>query len=165
MNLPVQFLIAMLSIWLNRRQQLVVDYLREENRLLREQLGGRRIRWTDKQRRRLAEKGKALGRAALMELATIVTSDTILRWYRDLVAAKYDGIAKRGPGRPRVANEIPDLILKMARENPAGATREFEELYAILAAKSVGARSSEFLSSTDWIQRQSEASARLGIPS
>ncbi len=108
---------------MNRWQQHI-DYLKEENWLLREQVRGRRLRWTNEQRRRLAEKGKARGRAALMELAKVVTLDTILRWYRNLVAAKHDGTAKRGPGRPRVANGIPDLLLTMARENPGwGHTR------------------------------------------
>ncbi len=86
MNLPVQFLSAMLSDWMNRLQHLVIDYMKEGNRLLREQLRGRLLRWTDAQRRRLAEKGKVLGRAALMELATIVKPDTIFRWHRDLRA-------------------------------------------------------------------------------
>ncbi len=94
-------------------------------------------------------KAKALGRAALMELATVVTPETILRWYRNLIAAEYDGTAKRGPGRPRVDNEIPGLILKMARETPAWATQEYEDLCAILATKSVGARSSYLILDRD----------------
>ncbi len=122
--MPVQFLVAFLSIWLNRRQQVVIEYLKEENRVLREQLADKRLRFTDAQRKRLAEKGRALGRAALMQLATIATPDTILRWYRNLVAAKYDGTVKRGLGRPRAVIVITDLILKMGRENPGwGYTR------------------------------------------
>jgi hypothetical protein len=66
------------SGWMNHRQQLVIDYLREENRVLREQLGGRRARLDDNQRRRVAVKAKALGRRALAEIATIVTPETLL---------------------------------------------------------------------------------------
>ncbi len=82
--------------WLNRQQQDLIDYLREENRILREQLGRRRLRFTDGQRRRLAARGKVLGRNALSGVAGIVTPDTILRWYRRLIAKKYDGSAHRG---------------------------------------------------------------------
>jgi hypothetical protein len=78
----------------------MVEYLVEENRVLGEQLAGQRLRLTDAQRRRLAVKGRAIGRKALGEVASIVTPGTILRWYRELVARKYDGSAKRGPGRP-----------------------------------------------------------------
>ncbi len=98
------FLLPTFAGWVNRRQQEVVDYLMEENRVLREQLDrqlrGGRIRFTDDQRRRLAAKGKLLGRKLLHEYACLVTPDTILRWYRKLVARKYDGSARRGPGRP-----------------------------------------------------------------
>ena len=59
----------------------VVEYLQEENRVLREQLGDRRLRFTDAQRRRLAAKGRALGRRVLNQLGGLVTPDTILRWY------------------------------------------------------------------------------------
>jgi hypothetical protein len=65
---------------------LVIDYLREENRVLREQLGGRRVRLDDDQRRRLAVKAKALGRKVLAEIGTIVTSETLLAWHRKLIA-------------------------------------------------------------------------------
>ena len=58
-----------------------------------------------------------LGRKALQEVATIATPDTILRWYRELVAAKYDGSKKRGPGRPKKAAEIVRLLLEMATRN------------------------------------------------
>ena len=67
---------------MNQRQLLVIDYLREENRVLREQLGGRRLRLDDNQRRRLAAKAKGLGRRMLAEVATIVTPETLLAWHR-----------------------------------------------------------------------------------
>ena len=102
LHLPfaLQFLVVIASGWVNRRQQLAIEYLLEENRVLREQLGSRRLRLTDAQRRRLAVRGKALGRKALDELAGLVTPATILRWYRTLVARKYDGSKSRGIGRP-----------------------------------------------------------------
>ena len=110
--------------WVSRRQQAVIDYLLEENKVLRELHGGRRLRLTDAQRRRLARKGKVLGRKALSEVCGIVTPDTILRWYRKLVAAKYDGSAKRAPGRPKTRQELRDLVLRMAKDNPRwGYTR------------------------------------------
>jgi putative transposase len=87
MNPHLQFLLVMLAGWVNRHQQTVIEYLRAENQGLREQLGKGRLRWTDEQRRRLAEKAKAVGRSALSELGAIVTPDTLLRWYRNLVAA------------------------------------------------------------------------------
>jgi len=103
--------------WMNQRQLQVIDYLREENRVLREQLGERRLRFTDDQRRRLAAKAKGLGRKLLREIATIVTPETLLAWHRKLIAQKYDGSAKRGPGRPRTADEIETLVVRMAEEN------------------------------------------------
>ena len=82
----LQFLLLVFSGWVNREQQAVIAYLREENSVLREQLGGKRLRFTDAQRRRLAVKGKALGRKLLAGIAGVATPDTILRWYRGLVA-------------------------------------------------------------------------------
>ncbi|MFH2008205.1 MAG: hypothetical protein ABI333_16600, partial [bacterium] len=120
----VQFLLLTFAGWVNRKQQEVIDYLLEENRVLREQLGGRRLRLTNDQRRRLAAKGKLLGRAALRKFAGIVTPDTILRWYRQLIAKKYDGSKRRGPGRPRTQKDIADLVITMAKANPKwGYTR------------------------------------------
>ena len=85
----LHFLLLLFSGWVNRHQLKVIDYLLDENRVLREQLGGRRLRLNDDQRRRLAVKGKALGRKVLREVAGIVTPDTILRWYGKLVANSY----------------------------------------------------------------------------
>ena len=100
---------------MNHRQLLIIDYLREENRVLREQLGGRRVRLNDNQRRRLAVKAKALGRKVLAEVATIVTPETLLAWHRKLIAQKYDGSGCRAPGRPRTAGEIEALVVRMAK--------------------------------------------------
>jgi hypothetical protein len=92
---PLQFSLLVFAGWVNRRQVDVVEYLQDENRILREQLGGRRLRFTDAQRRRLAAKGRAIGRRALEQLAGLVTPDTILRWHRELIAKKYDGSSRR----------------------------------------------------------------------
>jgi transposase InsO family protein len=113
---PWQLLVAVLAGWINEHQQAAIDYLREENRVLKEQLGGKRLRLTDDQRRRLAAKGKALGRRALKEIASIVTPDTILRWHRQLIAQKWTH-KRRSPGRPRTMREIADLAVRMACEN------------------------------------------------
>jgi putative transposase len=83
---PLKFLILMFGGWISRRQLDVIEYLREENRVLKERLGGKRLRFTDAERRRLARRAQALGRKVLNELDTLVTPDTLLRWYRDLVA-------------------------------------------------------------------------------
>jgi putative transposase len=122
--LPFQLVLLMFAGWVNRHQLDVIDYLQEENRLLKERLGGRRIRFTDVERRRLARKAQALGRKKLKEIETLVTPDTLLRWYRKLVALKWNYSHRRGPGRPRVMASITDLVVKMALENPSwGYTR------------------------------------------
>ena len=116
-------LLVALVGWLEREQRDVIDFLREENRALKAQLRGRRIRLTDDQRRRLAVLGHQIGRRALRHVATLVTPDTILRWHRELVAQKWT-CRKRRPGRPSVHREIRELVLRMASENPGwGYTR------------------------------------------
>src|SRR5438067_3124217 len=95
---PFQFVLVAVAGWMNQRQQQTIEYLREENRVLREQLGDRRVRFNDDQRRRLAVRAKGLGSKLLAEVATLVTPDTLLAWHRKLIAQKYDGDNKRGPG-------------------------------------------------------------------
>jgi putative transposase len=114
---PFRFLLIAVAGWMNQRQLQAIDYLREENRVLREQLGQRRLRLNDGQRRRLAAKAKGLGRKLLAEVATIVTPETLLAWHRKLIAEKYDGSANRGPGRPRTAGDIETLMVRLAEEN------------------------------------------------
>jgi len=117
LNTSLQMMLVALAGWANEQQLAAIEYLKEENRVLREQLGRKRLRFTDDQRRRLAAKGKVLGRRVLRKLGTIVGPDTILRWYRRLVARKYDGSGKRRPGRPRVMDVIRALAVRMgARE-------------------------------------------------
>jgi hypothetical protein len=76
-----RFVLIGVAGWMNQRQLQMMDYLREENRVLREQLGGRRVRLNDDQPRRLAAKAKGLGRKLLAEVATIVTPETLLAWH------------------------------------------------------------------------------------
>jgi hypothetical protein len=128
--LLLQFVVWTLAGWIQRGQQSRIDYLVEENRVLREQMGKRRVRLTDDQRRRLAMRAKALGRAALRDVAGMVTPDTLLRWYRNLVARKYDGSQSRTTGRPSTAAAIAKLVVRMATENPGwGYTRIRGALY------------------------------------
>src|SRR6266536_3400585 len=114
---PFRFVLVAVGGWMNQHQLQIIDYLREENRVLREQLSGRRVRFNDDQRRRLAVRAKSLGRKLLAEVATIVTPETLLAWHRKLIAHKYDGTAQRGPGRPRKAAEIETLVVRLAEEN------------------------------------------------
>src|SRR5664279_892930 len=102
---------------MNQPRRLALDYLREENRVLKEQLGNRRLRLNDDQRRRLASKAKRLGRRLLAQVATIATPETLLAWHRKLIAQKYDGTAHRAPGRPRAAEEVEALVVRLAQEN------------------------------------------------
>ncbi|MDB6045748.1 MAG: hypothetical protein JWM63_4299 [Gammaproteobacteria bacterium] len=95
---PLHLLLMMFAGWVNRHQLDVIDFLQEENRVLKERLGGRRIRFTDAERRRLARKAYTLGRKVLNELETLVTPDTLLRWHRELVASKWNYSQRRGPG-------------------------------------------------------------------
>ena len=114
---PFQFVVIAFAGWMNQHQQQVVEYLLEENRVLREQVGSRRMRFNDEQRRRLAVKAKRLGHKLLVQVATVVTPETLLAWHRKLIAEKYDGSASRMPGRPRTAAEVEALVVRMAEEN------------------------------------------------
>ena len=114
---PWQILVTAMAGWITRQQDAVIDYLREENRVLKEQLGGRRFPLTDDQRRRLAAKGKVLSRKLLDKIATIVTPDTILRWHHRLVSMKWDYSWRRKPGRPPLALTIRRLVVQFALEN------------------------------------------------
>jgi putative transposase len=92
------------------------EYLAAENRILKAQLKGR-LKLSDGERATLGEIAHRLGRKALAEVATVARPDTILAWYRKLVAQKFDGSKARGPGRPRIAREVEQLIVRMAQEN------------------------------------------------
>jgi putative transposase len=126
-------LIAMVAGWVQRHQQQVISYLSEENRMLKAQLGSRRLRLTDTERRRLAALAHPLGCKRLKAVATLATPDTLIRWYKRLVAQKFDGSKKRRPlGRPRVAEEAEQLVMRMAEENPAWGYRRIQGALANL---------------------------------
>jgi hypothetical protein len=82
----VRLLLVTLAGWLDRQEREVISYLIAENRILRRQLRGQRLRLTDHDRRQLAARAYRLGRRVLREVATIVTPDTLLRWHRQLIA-------------------------------------------------------------------------------
>ncbi len=94
---PGQLLMPMLAGWINRHQQAVIAYQREEIKVLREMLGDKRLRFTDEQRRRLALKARALSSCALKDLGPLVTPDTLCRWFRKYAGAKYDSSGRRRP--------------------------------------------------------------------
>jgi transposase InsO family protein len=114
----LQLVLAVLSGWLNEHQAHVVDYLREENRLLKQQLRGQRLRLSDDDRRRLAAKGVVLGRKLLAQVATIVTPETIIAWHRKLVGRALT-VGRRSPGRPQKSRDLAALVVKIAKENPS----------------------------------------------
>jgi hypothetical protein len=118
----LQMVLCVLTGWLDRREREAVAYLVEENRLLRRQLGTRRLRLTDDDRRRLAARAYRVGRTALREIATIATPDTLLRWHRQLIARIWTYGSQ--PGRRGTLVEIRRLVVRMAEENPTwGYTR------------------------------------------
>ena len=93
------------------------EYLAAENRILKAQLKGR-LKLSNAERATLGEIGHRLGRKVLGEVANVARPDTILAWYRKLVARKYDGSnARRSRGRPRIKRELEQLIVRMAKEN------------------------------------------------
>jgi transposase InsO family protein len=123
----LQVLITMVAGWVQRHQQQVIAYLIEENRVLTAQLGGYRLRLTDTERRRLAALAHPLSRKGLKAVATIATPDTLLRWYQRLIARKFDGRQhRRQLGRPRVPEEIEQLVIRMAEENPSWGYRRIQ---------------------------------------
>jgi putative transposase len=126
-------LIAMVAGWLQRHQPQGITYLLAENRVLKAQLGGRRLRLTDTERRRLAALAHPIGRTRLKEMATIATPDTLMRWYHRLIAQKFDGSHHRCRlGRPRVIEEIEQLVVRMVEENPRWGYRRIQGALANL---------------------------------
>jgi hypothetical protein len=131
MILPV--LIAMLAGWLQRYQQQAIAYLIEEICVLKAKLGSQRLRLTDTERWRLAALAHPLGRKRLKEIAAVATPDKLLRWYKRLIAQKFDGSTQRRHlGRPRVAEEIEHLVVRMAEENRTWGYRRIQGALANL---------------------------------
>jgi putative transposase len=111
----------------------VIAYLQEENRILKAQLGSQRQRLTDTERRRLAALAHPISRKRLKEIAALATPDTLLRWYKRLIAQKFDGSTRRTQcGRPPVAEEIERLAVQMAEENPTWGYRRIQGALANL---------------------------------
>ncbi|MDG2128226.1 MAG: integrase core domain-containing protein [Fuerstiella sp.] len=121
---PWHILLAALCGMVNQRQQQIIEFQNAQIEALLKKLGKKRLLLDDDQRRLLAVKAHAIGRKALLELTTIVTPDTILRWHRKLVAKKFDSSNKRQPGRPRIRQEVVDAI---DRDTIFIAMREFIE--------------------------------------
>ncbi|MGB0600299.1 MAG: hypothetical protein ACPGLY_26785 [Rubripirellula sp.] len=117
---PWQLMLIILASWINRDQQQKIECLETQLAVLKEQFGSKRILLTDDQRRRIAVKGKVLGRKQLSHIGNVFTPDTILRWHRQLVAQKWDHShrKKKKSGRPRVRHVIVNLTVKLAKENP-----------------------------------------------
>jgi IS30 family transposase len=110
-------ILAFVTGLVNQELLLRNEYLAAENRILRAHLPSR-LRLSDAERSTLAEIAKRLGRKALKDIARVAKPDTILAWYRRLVAQKFDGARRRAyPGRPRVSSEIEALVVRLAREN------------------------------------------------
>jgi hypothetical protein len=112
--------------WMNQHHWHVIEYLMEENRVLRQQIGNRRLKFKDDQRRRLAAKAKKIRRKALAQVATIVTPETLLAWHRKLIARKYDGSALRTPGGRRTRDEVAAIVVRMAEENRGWGYRRIQ---------------------------------------
>jgi len=115
---PWHILLAVLCGLVNHRQQQIIEFQNAQIETLLKNLGRKRLLLNDDQRRLLAVKAHAIGRKTLLDLTTIVTPDTILRWHRELVARKFDSSHKRKPGRPRIRKEVVDAIVRFATENP-----------------------------------------------
>ena len=110
-------LLAYVTGLVNQEVLLRNEYLVAENRILRAHLPAR-LRLSDPERFTLAEIAKRLGRKALNDIAHVAKPDTLLAWYRRLVAQKFDGSKHRSyPGRPRLSAEVEALVVRFAREN------------------------------------------------
>jgi transposase-like protein len=114
----MKLMVVALAGWINQQQEDVIDYLREEVRILKELQGKKRLRFSDEQRRRLARKAKLIGFGRLKEIVGLVTPQTLLAWHRKLIAKKYDSSGKRRKvGRPPTKEELRELVIRMAEEN------------------------------------------------
>jgi hypothetical protein len=141
------------------------EYLAAENRILKAQLKGR-LKLSDAERGMLGEIGHRLGRKTLAEVATVARPDTILAWYRKLVARKFDGSkARQGPGRPRVKPEVEQLIVRMASENRDWGYDRIAGALANLGIKSAIRRSAISCNATVCRRRRSASARPHGRPS
>ena len=124
MTYHVQFLLLVLAGWVNRQQQDVIDYQQRGEPCAPSRASGQASQALGRRPAQARGQGPALGREALAQIASVATPATLVRWYRCLIAAKYDGSKNRSPGRPPTAKDIRELIVHVARENPTwGYTR------------------------------------------
>lgn len=128
---PWQFLVACLAAWIHREQQQRLEYVQLELTVAKEMLGAKRLRFTDDQRRRLAAKAKEVGQKGLLEIGSLVTPETLLRWHRTLIARKWT-YERKSPGRPPITAEVAELIIKFARENPRAGYDRIQGMLANL---------------------------------
>ena len=105
---------------INKELYKAIEYLKAQVEVLIEQQEkDKRILLNNHQRIRLAQKAKQLTRKLLEETTVLFTPDTILSWYRKLIAQKYDGSQNaKNPGRPKTLKEITDLVIRFKHENP-----------------------------------------------
>ena len=113
-------LVTCLAYCVDKELWKAIDYLKEQVRVLKEeQKDDKRILLNDQQRIRLAAKAKRLTRELLEATTVLFTPETVLGWYRKFVAQKYDGSKNcQNPGRPRISQEIIDLVIRFKKENP-----------------------------------------------
>jgi len=128
----------------NQELLLKNEYLVAENRILKAHIR-RRLLLSDGEKATLAEIAKRLGRPALAQIASVAKPDTILAWFRELIAKKFDGSKQRGArGRPRVGQEIEDLVVKLAQATPVGVTTALSVPWPIWGTRSPIKRSATF---------------------
>jgi len=132
---PGQLLMLMLAGWINRHQQAVIAYQKEEIEVLREMLGGKRLRFTHEQRRHLGLKAQALPPCTLKELGPLVTRDTLSRWFRKYAGENYDSSGQRRPGRPPRPQYIRDLVVRLAKENTSWGYTKLRDVMFTLGHK------------------------------
>jgi hypothetical protein len=150
-------LLAYVTGSVNQELLLQNEYLAAENRILKAKFPSR-LRLSDPERATLAEIGRRVGRKALREVACIAKPDTILAWYRRLVAQKFDGSKHRQcPGRPTVEQDVEALVVRMARENTGWGYDRIAGALANLGHRLSDRRWETFCDATALLRRRSEA--------
>ncbi len=127
-----------LAYCIDKELYKAIDYLREQVRVLVEhqEKQDKRIRLTNSQRMRVAAKAKRLSRKMLEQCTELFTSDTIMRWFRELIAQKYDGSQNRmSPGRPQIDQEIVNLVIRFKEENPRWGYQKITDQIVYLGYK------------------------------
>jgi len=131
-------LITCLAYCIDKELYKAIDYLREQVRVLVEhqEKENKRILLTNNQRMRVAAKAKRLSRKMLEQCTELFTPDTIMCWYRKLIAEKYDGSQSRTyAGRPQILQEIVDLVIRFKQENPRWGYKKIRDQIVYLGYK------------------------------